>query len=584
MITKIKLEFFKSFDSEVFELGSDIVLAGPNNSGKTTLLQAMSVWHLALQRWMAEHAESSKAKQRTGVPISRGDFTAIPLREMNMLWFDRDTGYGKGEKQGAEAGQPKLVGITLYGQTPEQKNWHLTLTLRYTNKEQIHVKLADDAGNVITDVPASARDLKIVHVPPFSGIGAEETGLQLGFQNRLVGQGKPGDILRNLLLEVYRVDQKDKTGDWEALVKDVKELFGYQLKDPQYSEATDPFIRIEYTHGDNKTLFDMASAGSGFHQVLTLLGFFYARPASVLMFDEPDAHLHVILQRQVYDRLRAVARKKECQLLISTHSEVILEDTGPEQILSFYGRPHRLAIETHRDQIREALKRLTSLDIMTAENKRNILYVEDESDFKILSELARVQGHSFSRFAASPFVCSIHGRDAREAKAHFFGVKAINPNVKGILLLDGDNRNLPEHEIAAENLILIRWQRYEIENYLLHPDALLRFVVGTNLDLFAAGRRKAGEDYLRENFPPPALHDPLKDNDFLLSTPASKSILPTFFERSGIPLSKKDYFQIAAQMHKEEIHPEIIEKLDAMWPILKEGLPNEDNDESSRHT
>jgi hypothetical protein len=53
-------------------------------------------------------------------------------------------------------------------------------------------------------------------VPPFSGIGAEETGLQLGYQNRLVGQGKPGDVLRNLLLEIYRVDQKEKTGLWQT--------------------------------------------------------------------------------------------------------------------------------------------------------------------------------------------------------------------------------------------------------------------------------------------------------------------------------------------------------------------------------
>ena len=117
MISKIKVEFFKKFEATVFELGNDIVLAGPNNSGKTTLLQAVAVWNLALQRWQAEHAESSKAKQRTGVPVSRNDFTAVPLREMNLLWYDRDTGYSEGEKEGAKAGQPKLVAVTLYGRS-----------------------------------------------------------------------------------------------------------------------------------------------------------------------------------------------------------------------------------------------------------------------------------------------------------------------------------------------------------------------------------------------------------------------------------------------------------------------------------
>jgi len=573
MITRVRVEFFKRFKATSFELGDDIVFAGPNNSGKTTLLQAVAVWNLALQRWQAEHAESSKAKQRTGVPVSRNDFTAVPLREMNLLWFDRDTAYSQGEKQGAKAGQPKLAAVALYGRSPQGGEWNLTVTLRYTNKEQVYVRLADDEGNPVTEIPAGAKALSIVHVPPFSGIGAEETGLQLGYQNRLVGQGKPGDILRNLLLEVHRVDKEKGSGLWKELAEDSWGLFGYRLKQPQYSEATDPFIRIEYTHGEGRTAFDVASAGSGFHQVLTLLGFFYARPASVLLLDEPDAHLHVILQRQVYDLLRSVARRRQCQLLISTHAEIILEDTGAERILSFYGPPHRLAIDTQRDQVREALKRLSSLDILAAENGQNILYVGDESDFKILTEFARVlKHHGFLRFAASPFVYPIHGRDVREARAHFFGLKAIRPEVKGVLLLDGDNRDLPEREIGADNLTILRWKRYEIENCLLHPEALLRFVTGPAPDLFAKARRQDGEDFLKENFPPPALKDPLKDSDYLVATPASKSILPDFLKKTETPLSKKDFFRIAAQMKPGEIHAEVAAKLDAMVPILNEGL------------
>ena len=146
MLTKVKLDCFKRFDNETFELGDDVVLAGPNNSGKTTLLQAVATWYLALQRWLSEHAESSKAKQRTGVPVSRNDFTAIPLREMNLLWFDRDTAYSKDEREGTDAGQPKLVAISLFGKTPGQADWDLTVTLRYTNKEQIYVKLANEVG------------------------------------------------------------------------------------------------------------------------------------------------------------------------------------------------------------------------------------------------------------------------------------------------------------------------------------------------------------------------------------------------------------------------------------------------------
>ncbi|MCX7013237.1 MAG: AAA family ATPase, partial [Candidatus Sumerlaeota bacterium] len=399
-----------------------------------------------------------------------------------------------------------------------------------------------------------------------------------GYQNMLVGQGKPGDILRNLLLEVYRMGGKDENGNWQSLVKTVDDLFGYELLDPQYAELTDPFIRIEYRHRGSRTAFDIASAGSGFHQVLTLLGFLHARPASVLLLDEPDAHLHVILQRQVYNRLRMVARQRECQLLVSTHSEVLLEDTAAEQILSFYGQPHRLEVETHRDQVREALKRLSSLEILSAESGQNILFVEDESDFKLLAEFARVLAHPMQPFFDKPFFYPIHGRDAREAKAHFFALRAIRPSIAGVLLLDGDNRDLQEHDIAADNLEILRWRRYEIENYLLHPEALLRFVERPQGDMFvkkprgdmfAVARRMAGMDFLRANLPPSALTEPLTDIEYLLVMPASKSLLPGFFESARTSLSKKDYYQIAAGMMPDEIHPEIREKLDAMAKVLK---------------
>ena len=128
MITKVKLQYFKKFAEETFILGGDVVLAGPNNSGKTTLLQAVSVWNLALLRCIGEHTESSKAKQRTGVPISRKDFTAIPLREMNLLWSGRDTAYGRTEKPNKKAGEPKVVAISLYGKEQDDTEWNLTVT------------------------------------------------------------------------------------------------------------------------------------------------------------------------------------------------------------------------------------------------------------------------------------------------------------------------------------------------------------------------------------------------------------------------------------------------------------------------
>src|SRR5579859_3030240 len=99
MITRVNVEFFKTFEKQEFELSGHVVLAGPNNSGKTTLLQAITVWDLALQSWRERRGpeSGSKAKLRTGVPLTRKDFTALPLREINLLWTDTLTALKKDE-------------------------------------------------------------------------------------------------------------------------------------------------------------------------------------------------------------------------------------------------------------------------------------------------------------------------------------------------------------------------------------------------------------------------------------------------------------------------------------------------------
>ncbi|MDP2935520.1 MAG: AAA family ATPase, partial [Dehalococcoidia bacterium] len=309
MIKRVSLQYFKRFSRQEFELYEHVVLAGPNNSGKSTLLQAISVWNLALQRWLAERGpeSGSTAKKRTGVAITRKDFTAIPLRELSLLWTDGITALRQDEVQPAQKpGYPRFLTITL-----QTQGWDLAFEFFYQSSELLYVK---PSGQHMNNLAKAADSFKVVHVPAFSGIGAEETRYDRPYQDLLIGQGKPGDILRNLLLEVH---QQDNKSNWAELTRQVEDIFGYKLQHPLYEGR--PYILCEYLQPESSgektrwTKLDVASAGSGFHQVLLLLGFFYARPATILLLDEPDAHLHVILQKEIYDLLRRIAAKRECQ-------------------------------------------------------------------------------------------------------------------------------------------------------------------------------------------------------------------------------------------------------------------------------
>lgn len=552
MIRRVTIHNMKRFERNSFELADSIVLAGPNNSGKSTLLQAIATWRLGLDWWLTHRKErKSRATRRTGVSIPRPSFTAVPLREMNLLWEDRRVSHGGGRR--------RLLDIVVDGGS-EESPWTCGLEFEYANPELVYVrphrpKELDDE-EILAFPPAEAEALDVVHIPPLSGIERDEPRREQGLQNMLVGLGQPGDILRNLLWEI--ADQNED--DWKELVEYIRSIFNITLSKPSYSPGQ-PYIISEYQEVGRHRPLDLVNAGSGTLQVLLLFAFLYARKASVLLVDEPDAHQHIILQRQVYELLRKVANRRGAQFIIATHSTVLLDVTEPGRVISFYSEPPRALIdERQRDQVREAFKLLSTTDLLLGKGIQGVLYVEGESDEQILRAWAETLGHRAREYLQRPFVQCLQGRNTREARNHFFAMKAVIPQVKAICLLDGDNQEEPGDETERDGLTFISWHRYEIENYLLQPTAIKRFL--GDLSLLDG----IVDAEFRRQIPPDT--DLFGDHVALTRIKASVEFLLPLLRKAGHSTPKRDLFLLAGEMTEEEIHPEVREKLDRIALLL----------------
>ena len=546
MIRKLTVKNFKRFACESFELADSVVLAGPNNAGKSTLLQAIATWKFGLDHWISRRV-GTKARRRSGVPITRLEFTAVPLREMNLLWEDR-----KVAPSSSEPGNRRFIEILVEGDS-EGGPWSCGLEFQYANPEMVYVRPLNakglTKGGISRFPPQEAAELEVLHVPALSGIERDEPRRDRGMQDLLVGQGRPGEILRNLLLEISRRDG----GDWDELASLVRGLFGIALDRPAYNAAM-PYIVSEYREAPNRTSLDLSNAGSGTLQVLLLLAFIYSRPASVILLDEPDAHQHVILQRQVYAEILKLARKRRAQVLIGTHSEVLLDATELTRVYAFLGgSPRLLATENERTRLREALKRLSTTDLLLGREIGALLYVEGPTDELILKEWARILRHRASAFFERPFVFRMGGRNLREARAHFFAMRAAVPGLRAVCLLDGDNRDEPDFETKAAGFAVIPWHRYEVENYLLQPQAIKRVF---SAPLFASGVDSAFWKHV------PGGTDLFGDHVALTRVKASDEFLVPLLRNLGLNISKKDLYLIAAGMKSSEIHPEVKKKLD----------------------
>lgn len=548
IVRQLTIRGFKQFEDVSFDLSQHVVLAGQNNSGKTTVLQALSAWSFALEHWrtlndLRKHNGSFSKK-----PLTRQAFSAVPLRSFDLLWRNRD--------------YSGLVEIEVETDT----GWKLAMELSADSTEQIYVRPSRD----VTRETLEQAGLVMVYVSSVDGLEIEEGAINNPELIRtLLGRQRPGAILRNLLLEVSR------TSHWDDLCASIKKLFGIELQLPQTPGG---FIVCEYRRTGQAYLLDILSAGSGLHQVLLLLACLYTRGGSVLLIDEPDAHLHVFLQDTIFSEIRAVAAKTNSQVILATHSEVIFRSVPPENLVVMMGKPRRLADVAERKVLAQAMGVLEQTDIISALAAPGILYLEGYTDLNLLRAWARVINHPVARFFDQDPFWKPQVREARDcgggiqAEEHFRSLKLVRDDISGVLLVDADGKARgvqPSTAPSSGALNRIVWTRYETESYLLHPAALARFIqhktggaVPDETAVKAFFVKLFGEQLTEAFVAAPFAPPPLVENYFR-TTKARAEIVGALMQEAGLfGLDYTQYEEIAALMLPEEIHPEVREKLD----------------------
>jgi len=90
VIQEISIKRFKRFEDVTFRLdGRHLVLAGPNNTGKSTVLQAISSWSFAAEQWRRLNDFSKHNGYFAHAPVTRQSFLPVPVARFDLLWFER---------------------------------------------------------------------------------------------------------------------------------------------------------------------------------------------------------------------------------------------------------------------------------------------------------------------------------------------------------------------------------------------------------------------------------------------------------------------------------------------------------------
>jgi ABC-type cobalamin/Fe3+-siderophores transport system ATPase subunit len=571
MITKITINNFKKIEHISFDLSSPLVLIGPNNSGKTSILQAITLWETGLKKW-ANQKSTQKSKTIT---INRKDLISLPIPSAKLLWHNLKTHDAK-KVAGKQDTKNVYLDIIIEGNN-DGKNWSAAFEFNYANEESLYCRplRKGDENKERYEISPESYKTRVAYLQPMSGLASSEDRLTAGSIDRKIGEGKTADVIRNISYQLLHperaidaaTDQEIK-GRWDKIASIIKDKFGILIQEPTFNPENG---LLEMKYIESGISYDLSSAGRGFQQTLLLLCFLYSNPGKIVLLDEPDAHLEVLRQKEIYHLISEITRSLGSQLIIASHSEIVLNQAASKDddiIAILESSAIKLNDQRVRDNFKKSLTDFGWDKYYLARLKKHCIYLEGTTDALNLETFARKLNHPTANLIGEANIDPVETNLPKEAFKRFQAIKLIDPEIKGLCLFDRiDRESNPD-----DPLTVLQWRKRELENYFCKPEILLRWADSKAHSLFTGNYREIMENCIRDLTAPQFFNDPNAewwDNEKLGDW--AEMILKEFSKRTNQPmvLRKGTFYELIAFLKIEEIDLEITEKLDAIYQVIK---------------
>ena len=367
MLKRISIKKLKVINDLSLCLDNLNVLVGANNSGKSSVLQAIHFATSLAQSatFLEQPINFGNRKKKCNVTLSPKQILYSPLQEIIKLGYNDTLLSDKN-------GQIEIIfelgdssDITRVGSISISKSRNETLLVSFEGR---------DVVNQISDIqtPFSA------YVPGLAGIAKVESLIARGLLLRAIARGDANLVLRNVLYYLRRENSK-----WEAFYESIQKVFPGTDFDILFKPEIDEYIEVSILK-ENVSL-PLELAGTGFLQTVQILTYIYLFEPTIVLLDEPDSHLHPNNQRALAALLADLANEKPIQIIAATHSRHII-DTLRDSAKRLWINEGRLQPETeHLD----TLVNLGALDSAEGLLTRGIKYVflTEDQDKKPITTL-----------------------------------------------------------------------------------------------------------------------------------------------------------------------------------------------------
>ncbi|AEV32205.1 hypothetical protein Oweho_1200 [Owenweeksia hongkongensis DSM 17368] len=474
------------------------ILTGVNNSGKTTILEAISLWNEIFS-----HLVILARKRDRNLNIFSGDYrfgkkgqNYIDYREINSV---RSFGYKDIFYNLNNRATIKLSAKVYFNDTNEIE---IGFIMKEANGNNYNVYLDNHDNFDFRSFNTQFRNppqcigcyfsTPVATIPSFEEFaiapkikeGIKIRQSSLFFRNRLFNLSKGDDFA-------------DFKSNLSRILYNETDCIDFNIKG---DKSNDIYVSIDINI-KNSGLRNISLLGSGTIQIIEILLHLYEskKELNIILLDEPDSHIH----RDIQKRLLSFLKLSDVQVFLTTHNESLIRSANPNNlffvdeevssttptIIEAIGKiklPQRkIGIESsHHSKIINQIGSETSLDILNALEADKIIFVEGVDDSEYIQKLMDVK-----RIDKECVFWSFGGLDNLLSKIkhykEFFESLGSNQSIwdKCSIIIDADFMTDTQKEKLKNELknklgiSVFIWKSYTIEGTILLDDTKLEQLI-----------------------------------------------------------------------------------------------------------
>lgn len=405
-IKKLQIKNFKSFQDICIEFNKDVnIFTGVNNAGKTTMLEALALWHECFSKLIQEAKKGTKNYAKGDYVLGNTQHKYFPYDQINSVRAPNfeDIFYRL----------DKRIKIELHATFENSVNETLTISFEIgqSGLNYVIVLMSSTSydykkfNHFFKNLP---NPIGLYYASPVSAIGQKEKFVTIPqIQNAILNR-QSARVFRNRLYHLYN------GLSFNEFIEDLSYILFENQHKIEISLSGHPnkniYVIFNFKIGSKDIEKEISLLGSGTLQIMEiLLNFYYSddsnRDINLVLLDEPDSHIHRDIQHRLLKTLTKFT--KNTQVFLSTHNEALIRNATIDYLFHLEAKPvnHYKSlgnqdIEKQKPRfsgiypsvtnpIISSLGHSNGLDFINAIEADRLIFVEGEDDARIIDILLK---------------------------------------------------------------------------------------------------------------------------------------------------------------------------------------------------